>query len=110
MPKTQNSTKLCPRCGREFAWRKRWRENWEQVVYCSQRCRRTPLEDLDRAAPGQELRVGLHAIDEGEHGFGGVVHDDLARDGGHDSAFYDPRPVECDSRGRKTAVLAPDPP
>ncbi|MEJ2310384.1 MAG: DUF2256 domain-containing protein [Gammaproteobacteria bacterium] len=33
-------TKSCATCGRSFAWRKRWRSNWEQVRYCSERCRR----------------------------------------------------------------------
>ncbi|MDF1821953.1 MAG: DUF2256 domain-containing protein [Alcanivoracaceae bacterium] len=32
-------TKQCLRCGRPFSWRKRWRNNWEQVLYCSKRCR-----------------------------------------------------------------------
>ncbi|WP_146412586.1 MULTISPECIES: DUF2256 domain-containing protein [Crateriforma] len=32
--------KVCPVCGRTFAWRKKWRSHWEQVLYCSQRCRR----------------------------------------------------------------------
>ncbi|MDX1734077.1 MAG: DUF2256 domain-containing protein [Halioglobus sp.] len=30
--------KTCPVCNRPFAWRARWRNNWEQVVYCSRRC------------------------------------------------------------------------
>ena len=32
--------KLCPACQRSFAWRKKWERCWEEVVYCSQRCRR----------------------------------------------------------------------
>ena len=32
--------KLCPVCRRRFAWRKKWKRCWEEVVYCSQRCRR----------------------------------------------------------------------
>ena len=32
--------KLCPACRRPFAWRKKWERCWEDVVYCSQRCRR----------------------------------------------------------------------
>jgi hypothetical protein len=35
-------TKTCPVCGRPFAWRKKWRKDWEKVVYCSERCRRAP--------------------------------------------------------------------
>jgi len=33
-------TKVCPTCGRSFAWRRRWRLNWDRVIYCSERCRR----------------------------------------------------------------------
>jgi len=32
--------KLCPACQRRFAWRKKWERCWEEIVYCSQRCRR----------------------------------------------------------------------
>ena len=31
--------KTCPVCQRSFRWRKRWERDWEQVVYCSKRCR-----------------------------------------------------------------------
>lgn len=32
-------TKACAACGRPFAWRKKWARVWEQVRYCSDRCR-----------------------------------------------------------------------
>jgi hypothetical protein len=32
--------KTCATCGRPFAWRKKWAENWDEVKYCSERCRR----------------------------------------------------------------------
>lgn len=32
--------KTCPSCGRHFSWRARWAECWDDVVYCSKRCRR----------------------------------------------------------------------
>lgn len=31
--------KTCLRCGRPFAWRRKWARDWEQVKYCSDRCR-----------------------------------------------------------------------
>ncbi|MEO1135117.1 MAG: DUF2256 domain-containing protein [Pseudomonadota bacterium] len=31
--------KTCAVCGRPFAWRKKWRRNWDAVRYCSERCR-----------------------------------------------------------------------
>jgi len=34
------ATKVCPVCGRPFQWRKKWKDVWEEVRYCSERCRR----------------------------------------------------------------------
>jgi hypothetical protein len=31
--------KICAACGRPFTWRKKWERCWEQVRYCSDRCR-----------------------------------------------------------------------
>ncbi|MFN9602893.1 MAG: DUF2256 domain-containing protein [Planctomycetota bacterium] len=31
--------KRCARCGKSFAWRKKWARVWDTVRYCSQRCR-----------------------------------------------------------------------
>ena len=31
--------KPCAQCGRPFAWRKKWADVWEQVRFCSDRCR-----------------------------------------------------------------------
>lgn len=33
-------TKTCLVCERPFAWRKKWERDWENVIYCSDRCRR----------------------------------------------------------------------
>lgn len=32
--------KICLVCEKPFTWRKKWEKNWEQVKYCSDRCRR----------------------------------------------------------------------
>ncbi|MFP5429703.1 MAG: DUF2256 domain-containing protein [Gammaproteobacteria bacterium] len=32
--------KTCMACLRPFQWRKKWERHWEQVRYCSERCRR----------------------------------------------------------------------
>jgi len=32
--------KVCPVCERSFVWRKKWERNWNEVLYCSERCRR----------------------------------------------------------------------
>lgn len=31
--------KICASCGLPFAWRKKWEKNWDEVKYCSDRCR-----------------------------------------------------------------------
>ncbi len=32
--------KICPVCNRPFSWRKKWEKCWQEVKYCSERCRR----------------------------------------------------------------------
>jgi hypothetical protein len=39
--KKQNlPSKTCVVCGLAFTWRKKWERNWEDVKYCSEKCRR----------------------------------------------------------------------
>ncbi|MFK7807316.1 MAG: DUF2256 domain-containing protein [Saprospiraceae bacterium] len=33
-------SKECLVCKLPFTWRKKWEKNWEEVKYCSDRCRR----------------------------------------------------------------------
>lgn len=44
MPKQRKKsdlpTKICPVCKLPFTWRKKWERNWDQIRYCSERCRR----------------------------------------------------------------------
>ena len=39
--KSELPSKSCLCCGLPFAWRKKWERDWEQVKYCSERCRRS---------------------------------------------------------------------
>lgn len=32
-------SKPCAACGRPFAWRRKWARDWENVRFCSDRCR-----------------------------------------------------------------------
>ncbi|MFO0940442.1 MAG: DUF2256 domain-containing protein [Pirellulales bacterium] len=32
-------TKICQACGKPFAWRKKWAKVWDQVRYCSKKCK-----------------------------------------------------------------------
>lgn len=33
-------SKICTVCGLTFNWRKKWKKNWEDVKYCSEKCRK----------------------------------------------------------------------
>lgn len=39
MARNETRVKVCPVCGREFAWRRKWATCWDEVRYCSDRCR-----------------------------------------------------------------------
>ncbi|MCG8490779.1 MAG: DUF2256 domain-containing protein [Sneathiellales bacterium] len=39
--KSDLPTKTCPVCTRPFTWRKKWKKNWDDVKYCSVRCRKS---------------------------------------------------------------------
>jgi hypothetical protein len=39
MKKSDLPQKTCATCGRPFSWRKKWKKVWDDVRYCSQRCR-----------------------------------------------------------------------
>ncbi|WP_308516757.1 DUF2256 domain-containing protein [Sphingomonas limnosediminicola] len=38
--KTDLPSKICAACRLPFSWRKKWERDWEQVRFCSERCRR----------------------------------------------------------------------
>jgi len=31
--------KTCVSCGKPFSWRRKWERDWDQVKFCSDRCR-----------------------------------------------------------------------
>ncbi len=37
--KSDLPSKLCIVCARPFVWRKKWAKVWDEVRYCSDRCR-----------------------------------------------------------------------
>ncbi|MDG2474295.1 MAG: DUF2256 domain-containing protein [Paracoccaceae bacterium] len=39
MKKSDLPTKFCLVCNRPFIWRKKWLKVWDQVKYCSAKCR-----------------------------------------------------------------------
>ncbi|MEM7332665.1 MAG: DUF2256 domain-containing protein [Chloroflexota bacterium] len=46
MKKQHLPTKVCPVCQRPFTWRKKWKRQWEDIKYCSERCRRRRREAI----------------------------------------------------------------
>ncbi|MCB9356792.1 MAG: DUF2256 domain-containing protein [Lewinellaceae bacterium] len=38
--------KICAACGRPFSWRKKWESVWEEVRYCSDRCRKAGKQEI----------------------------------------------------------------
>ncbi|MEQ8325312.1 MAG: DUF2256 domain-containing protein [Vicingaceae bacterium] len=40
MNKAYLASKTCVVCNRPFSWRKKWEKEWENVKYCSEKCRR----------------------------------------------------------------------
>ncbi len=42
--KKQNlPSKICLGCNKPFSWRKKWEKVWDEVKYCSDRCRRNKV-------------------------------------------------------------------
>ncbi len=46
-------TKVCAVCGRPFQWRKQWKDVWEEVRYCSDRCRKRRNPSTNRSNPSE---------------------------------------------------------
>ena len=39
--KSELPSKTCETCGLPFTWRKKWERDWDNVRYCSEKCRRS---------------------------------------------------------------------
>ena len=48
-------TKPCACCGRPFAWRRKWAKDWNEVRYCSDRCRTQARRDGKAASRPVQL-------------------------------------------------------
>lgn len=42
-------TKPCSICQRPFTWRRKWADVWDEVKYCSERCRKNRRK-IDKSA------------------------------------------------------------
>ncbi|WP_243718111.1 DUF2256 domain-containing protein [Pedobacter changchengzhani] len=43
--KSDLPTKSCLTCNLPFTWRKKWEKNWDDVKYCSLKCRTNKTKD-----------------------------------------------------------------
>ncbi|OOV27850.1 hypothetical protein BXU11_10425 [Flavobacterium sp. LM5] len=46
MKKTHLPSKICVVCNRPFDWRKKWGKVWDEVKYCSEKCKRNKKESF----------------------------------------------------------------
>jgi hypothetical protein len=78
---------VCASCGRTMEWRKGWAKNWDEVKYCSDKCRRAkPTEK------GRELEAAILRL-LAERGAGKTIcPSEAARAvmGGEESAAWEP--------------------
>jgi hypothetical protein len=49
--------KICKTCLRPFSWRKKWEKNWEEVVYCSDKCRMN--KNFKNQGQGQDQKSNI---------------------------------------------------
>lgn len=42
------ASKTCHSCGRTITWRKKWERNWDEIRYCSAKCRRQKTNRIDQ--------------------------------------------------------------
>ena len=45
-------SKVCIHCQRPFTWRKKWEKVWDEVKYCSDRCRNERKRSGDAGGEG----------------------------------------------------------
>ena len=65
--------KVCARCGRPFAWRKKWARDWERVKFCSDACRR------GSAAIGATVDAAVMAALDGRREGSSICPSEVAR-------------------------------
>ncbi|MEM6884672.1 MAG: DUF2256 and DUF3253 domain-containing protein [Verrucomicrobiota bacterium] len=57
-------SKPCLHCGLSFSWRKKWEDCWDEVKYCSERCRRASKARM----AGQAEQAILDLLKQGNPG------------------------------------------
>ena len=54
--KSNLPSKICEHCGRPMEWRKAWAKNWDEVKYCSDKCRK--LKKCESGSRRKERVIG----------------------------------------------------
>ena len=54
------TNKICQTCGRTIQWRKKWKNCWHEIRYCSIQCRKSKPKDLDRKLETAILEILNH--------------------------------------------------
>ncbi len=47
---SDRASKICPVCQKPFTWRKKWARDWDNVVYCSEKCKKTKAQEFLKSA------------------------------------------------------------
>jgi hypothetical protein len=50
--------KICATCGLPFSWRRKWSRDWDNVRYCSRRCRNGRDAVADETSRCASLKYG----------------------------------------------------
>ena len=51
-------TKICKTCRRPFLWRKKWSKVWDEVRYCSEKCKRNKtVENIEKNQDNFDLNT-----------------------------------------------------
>ncbi|MEC8354636.1 MAG: DUF2256 and DUF3253 domain-containing protein [Planctomycetota bacterium] len=66
--------KTCQACGRTIQWRKKWAKNWDQVKWCSDRCRRQKVRPVD-----QQLETAIEQLLNSREAFKSICPSEAAK-------------------------------
>jgi hypothetical protein len=55
-------SKLCIVCSRPFTWRKKWAKNWNEVKYCSDKCRGSKPPLTPKGEQNEKMPLTLKGV------------------------------------------------
>lgn len=56
----RGAERFCASCGRRIEWRRKWADNWDEIRYCSDACRRRRPDARDRRLEAAILELLEH--------------------------------------------------